>query len=47
MPWCAERVPGTSRTSQIPTILVEVSRTWIAKDVNLAGQGPRNLPIRF
>jgi hypothetical protein len=44
MPWCAERVPGTSRTSQIPSILVEVSRTWIAKDVNLAGQGPAICP---
>ena len=44
MPWCAERVPGTSRTSQIPSILVEVFRTWIAKDVNLAGQGPAICP---
>jgi hypothetical protein len=36
-PWCTERVPGTSRASQILPILVRASRARIATDMSPAG----------
>ena len=37
-PWSTERVPGTSRASQILSILIRASRAQIATDVSPAGR---------